>query len=98
MPNPMTQPLTVNVRVRHIMVAGSIAPIFDGGDLNAGQVVGAITVDTTPASSPFAGTLALSGADAAKFALSSPRLPSNLLIGVGNLPDATYSIAIIATP
>ncbi len=98
MSNPMTQPLTVNVRVRHIMVSGSIAPLFDGGDINAGQVVGAITVDTTPASTPFAGTLALSGPDAVKFALSSPRLPSNLVIGAVNLPDATYNVMITATP
>lgn len=66
---------------------------FTGGS-PSGTVVGAVGV--TELGGTFGGTLAISGADAASFQLSSSSLPSNLETN-GIVPSATYSINIVAT-
>ncbi len=68
---------------------------FTDGD-PAGTVVGAIAVAMNATSPSFAGTLALSGADAALFQLSSTSLPANLeLSGTGAL--GVYDANVVAT-
>lgn len=62
---------------------------FAGGAAS-GTVVGGITVTTTGGS--FTGSLSLTGADAAKFAISGTNLVTN-----GTIANGTYAINIVAT-
>jgi hypothetical protein len=61
----------------------------------SGTVIGAVSVIMSPTSPAFAGTLALTGTDAAHFQLSSSSLPSNLETN-GTSLCSTYSINIVA--
>ena len=61
---------------------------------NANALVATITVAAM--GGVYAGPLALSGTDAAKFALSSSNYPANLMVGASNLATGTYHVSITA--
>jgi hypothetical protein len=63
---------------------------------DAGDVIGAVTIVTTPGYTPSAVTL--SGPDAAKFALTNGGVaPCNLIVGPNNVPAGSYSISLTAS-
>lgn len=62
---------------------------------NANSYVATITVIAT--GGPYAGTLSLGGADAAKFTLSNGGVyPTNVMVGSTDLPAGTYKISVTA--
>jgi hypothetical protein len=68
------------------------------GPANAGTVVGAVSVTTNPPGGTYAGTIVLSGTDAAKFALTNNGLlPCDLVIGTADIPAGVYAISLSAT-
>ncbi len=94
---PVSQPFTIHVLVTPVATAIDLSNnTVDAGATNHGVVVGDLSVVTNPPGGTFSGTLALGGTDAALFKLSSPTLPSQLIVGDADLPAADYSIAVTA--
>ena len=75
-------------------VTPSSGSVASGSGTNT--VISAVGVTMSPSSPNFSGTLALTGADAGDFNLSSSTLPSNLRT-TGSLLDGTYNLNIVAT-
>jgi hypothetical protein len=88
--SPVSDPETITGSVTTTLTGVTLSnSSFQGGSAD-GTVVGAISVQTT--GGLFAGTLSLSGTDAAKFAISG-----NSLVLNGAQSAGTYSLNIVAT-
>lgn len=64
------------------------------GIVASGTLVGTVTVEP----SDWAGTLALSGADAAAFTLNGMQLMTAAELTIGGGTSGAYAVAIVATP
>ena len=94
---PVTQPFTIHVIITPVATAVDLSnDTVDAGAVNHGVVVGDLSVETNPPGGVFFGTLTLGGTDAALFKLSSPTIPSQLMVGDADLPAADYSITVTA--
>jgi hypothetical protein len=93
---PLTITITVTPALSSVGLSNNTVNTI--GPSNHGAVVGAVVVTTNPLGGSTSNvTLSISGTDAAKFALSSPQLPSNLLIGPNDLPAGTYNLTLAGT-
>jgi hypothetical protein len=93
-------PFTITVTITPALAGVSLSntTLNTVGPANQNAVIGAISVTTNPPGGSASNvTLSLSGTNAANFALSSPTLPSNLLVGPRNLAAGTYSLTLTAT-
>lgn len=90
---------TISVTVNPAIVSVNLSNAsLSAGPANAGDVIGAVSVTTNPAGTPFAGPVVLSGTDAAKFALTNGgMLPCNLVVGAANIPAGFYAISLSGT-
>jgi hypothetical protein len=93
---PLTITITVTPALSSVGLSNNTVNTI--GPSNHGAVVGTVVVTTNPSGGSTSNvTLALSGTDAAKFALSSAQLPSNLLVGPNDLPAGTYNLTLTGT-
>jgi hypothetical protein len=84
--------------VTGILVGGVSTANLAIGAQNAGALIGAITVTTSPPSGPQNYTITLSGADAADFAVSNGGVqPCNLIVGPSDLAAGSYAITLTAS-
>lgn len=92
----VSQPFTITVTITPSVtsIGLSNAAITSGA---AGTMVGAVSVVTNPPGGTYAGKLALTGTDAAKFALTNGGvLPCNLVTGAAALTNGSYNIIVNA--
>jgi hypothetical protein len=95
----ISQPFTITVTVTPTtaLIALSNTSLSGPAD-NAGALIGAITVTTTPSGQSYPGTLSLSGTDAAKFLISNNgTVPCGLYVGAASVAAGTYNITIVGS-
>lgn len=93
----VNQPMTITVTVTPALagIDTSNKTVNTVGPVNHGTVVGAVVVTTNPPGGSTANvTLSKTGTDAAKFALTSTTLPSNLVVGATDLAAASYNLTL----
>lgn len=95
----ITQPFTITVTVTPALSSISLSNAsVTTGAVNAGTVIGAVSCATNPPGSSCVGPVTLSGADAAKFALTNGgMIPSNLVIGTTSVPSGAYAVSLSAS-
>jgi hypothetical protein len=94
-----SQPFTITITVTPVASSISLSAtnlnVLGTADANA--IIGVVSVTTNPPGGALSGPLWLSGADAAKFALTNGGvMPCNLTIGPADIPAGSYSIALNA--
>lgn len=102
----ITQPFTLTVTYTPALSGVNLSAntVHTSGPVNAGAIVGALSVVTNPPGGSTTGVvLAITaqsgpaGAPAVSFVLDATTLPANLKVGAANIPAGTYSVSVAAT-
>ena len=95
-----TSSFTITVTVNPAIASLGLSSVaLTSGPVNAGTVIGAVSVVQNPTTAPaYTGVITLGGTNAADFALTNGGvLPCNLVVGAANLPAGAYNVTLSGT-